>query len=313
MRRLLYIGVIAFCVSLLTGVTQVQPGEVGVVRRFGKLLDTRLEPGLHIGLPWGMDRVDRVQVAFERRVTVGFSGEEERDVTDTIPSGQLVTGDHNLVNVQVQIDYTVDPKQVDRYVLNRDLVGTLLGRTAESCLAEWVAGRNVDFILSRGPSLLPSWLAAELKARLAPYELGIQIGQVGVAPPAPPNEVKNAFYEVARAATDNQTRVNQAQQDRQRRMSSAQGDAFHIRSLAAAYANEQDLLAKAEAATFETRLEQYHRLRRENTNYLAGIWWDEMSRLYARMRANGRIDLLDHHLNGEGLNITQMPLLPKKK
>src|SRR5947209_552066 len=131
MRYLLYFVLAAFLLSLLSGVTQVQPGEIGVIRRFGKLLDTRLEPGLYIGLPWGMERVDRVKIALERRVTVGYFEQETRD--ESMPVGQLVTGDHNLVNIQVQIDYTVDAKQVDKYVLNADRVEMLLSRTAESC------------------------------------------------------------------------------------------------------------------------------------------------------------------------------------
>ena len=45
-----------------TGLYQVLPGEAAVVRRFGRVLPERPEPGLYLGLPWGMDRVDRVAV-----------------------------------------------------------------------------------------------------------------------------------------------------------------------------------------------------------------------------------------------------------
>ena len=46
---------------LLSGLTIVQPDEVGVVRRFGAVLHEPWEPGLHWGLPWGIDRVDRIK------------------------------------------------------------------------------------------------------------------------------------------------------------------------------------------------------------------------------------------------------------
>ena len=84
------------------------------------------------------------------------------------------------------------------------------------------------------------------------------------------------------------------------------------RSPAAAYAEEQRLLARAEANTFARRVEQYQRLRTSNPGYLNGLWWDEMSRLYARMRETGRIDLLDQWLATDGFDILQMPLIPKK-
>ena len=57
-----------FAASLLTGVTEVRPGERAVVRRFGRVLDEKPKPGLWIGLPWGIDRVDRVPVDLARQL-----------------------------------------------------------------------------------------------------------------------------------------------------------------------------------------------------------------------------------------------------
>ena len=80
-----------------------------------------------------------------------------------------------------------------------------------------------------------------------------------------------------------------------------------------AYVREQLVLAKAEAANFEIRLEQYHELREKNPDFLAGIWWDEMGKLLLNMKDNGRIDLLDNHLGSDGLDLTVTPPMPKKK
>src|SRR5947209_15475217 len=91
---------------LLTGVTQVRPGERALVRRFGRVLDEQPEPGLFVGLPWGMDRIDRVPVDRVRRVEVGYQPDADEDKLTT-PPGQLPTGDHNLVNVQVVLNYSV--------------------------------------------------------------------------------------------------------------------------------------------------------------------------------------------------------------
>src|SRR5262249_34423063 len=121
MRKVLLIVVIVLLGGyLLTGVTQVRTGERAVVRRFGKVVEGP-RPGLYVGLPWGMDRVDRVPADLVRRVEVGYprNGPEEGIGT---PPGQLLTGDHNLVNVQVEIHYTVeqgsDPEAVVQYVLH---------------------------------------------------------------------------------------------------------------------------------------------------------------------------------------------------
>src|SRR5262245_27279672 len=95
MRYVLAVAAVLFGAYLLTGVTQVRTDERAVVRRFGRVVATP-GPGLWIGLPWGMEQVDRVQVDRVRRVEVGFQPNTDQD-GQTAPTGQLLTGDHNLV------------------------------------------------------------------------------------------------------------------------------------------------------------------------------------------------------------------------
>src|SRR6516165_1603175 len=126
--RYLWILVLLVLVGYgLTGVVQVRPGELAVVRRFGRVLGHKPEPGLWVGLPWGMDRVDRVEVDSVRSVTVGYSSEEESSDRN-IPAGQLLTGDHNLVNVQVVLYYKVRPEEVAQYVVQGARVEGALAR-----------------------------------------------------------------------------------------------------------------------------------------------------------------------------------------
>jgi hypothetical protein len=93
----------------------------------------------------------------------------------------------------------------------------------------------------------------------------------------------------------------------------AQADQYRIEQLTAAYVREQRLLAQAEAESFEKRRAQYERFRKDNPAFLAGIWWDEMGKLFSRLKEDGRLDLLDHHLGADGLDITLFPPMPKKK
>src|SRR4051794_33093007 len=118
MRRLLTaVAVLLLLGWLLTGVTQVRPGERAVVRRFGRVLPDKPGPGLYVGLPWGIDRIDRVAVELLRSVTVGFQPGEESDASGVTPPGQLLTGDHNLINLQVVIDYAVVEDEVADFVV----------------------------------------------------------------------------------------------------------------------------------------------------------------------------------------------------
>src|SRR5262245_53140269 len=149
MRRYLRYFVAAGLVTLLaayllTGVTRVRPGERAVVRRFGRVLEHKPEPGLFVGLPWGMDRVDRVPVDMVRHVEVGYRPNADDDPSST-PPGQLLTGDHNLVNVRVVVNYSIDADRVEDFVVQLDgdggaeRVDALVARAAEAEVAEWVA------------------------------------------------------------------------------------------------------------------------------------------------------------------------------
>src|SRR5437868_1501067 len=246
-RTLLIAAVILFAASLLTGMTEVRPGERAVVRRFGRVLEHKPEPGLWVGLPWGIDRVDRVPVDLVRRVLVGYQPEAAADSTQT-PPGQLLTGDHNLVNVQVALFYSVNEDQVEDYVIQADRADGLVARAAETALAEWVAGRTVDDVLLRGKALLPAWLAQKTQERIAPYRLGIQVREeASVTYLYPPDEVRPAFDDVTRAQTAMRTAKYKAEQEAEQTLRDAEADKYRIEQLTAAYARAQQLLARADA------------------------------------------------------------------
>lgn len=298
--------------TALSALTQVQPGERAVVRRLGRILDEKPGPGLFLGLPWGLDQVDRVPVGRVKRVVVGVTSKEDEELRET-PSGQLLTGDHNLVNLEAEVYYTVVEDQVDKFVINADRTDALVARVTEAALAEWIAGRTVDEVLLRGKMLLPAYLIGAVQSRLAGYDLGIKIEEASINRLYPPEEVKDAFDRLAQAQTNIRTQVYKAEQEADRKKREADAKVFQIERLTAAYAQEQRLPAQADAENFLKRLEQYRKLAARDPDYLNALWQDDMTRIYARMRESGRIDVLDHYLSSEGLNLSQFPLLPKKK
>jgi modulator of FtsH protease HflK len=311
MKRLLLIACGLFGVwTAWTALTPVQPGERAVLRRFGRILPDRPGPGLHVGLPWGIDVVERISIAGVRRITVGYRDESADEVTT--PVGQMLTGDHNLVNVQAEIHYTVREADVDRFAVLADRADALVSRTAETVLAEWIAGRKVDDVLLRGKALLPTVLVRETNRRLEPYGLGVRIEQASLTRLNPPDDVRAAFEEVAQAETAIRTRINEAEQSADSLLRNAEATRYRLAQLAAAYGQEKRLEAQADGAAFLERLGRYRELSKGRPEYLNVLWLDEVTRLFARLKQSGSIDLLDHHLSGDGLNITQFPLNRKK-
>jgi membrane protease subunit HflK len=149
--------------------------------------------------------------------------------------------------------------------------------------------------------------------QIMPYELGIEIQSADIDALYPPEEVKHAFDEVTRAQSSIETRQQEARQDSARMIRESQSDKYRIEQETEAYVKERTELARAEAARFELRLRQYERQRSDATTYLAGIWWEEIGKLFTRLRENGRLDLLDNHLGKDGLDITVSPAIPKRK
>src|SRR5437660_12711979 len=98
MPRTRYLLFLLLAAYLLTGLAQVGPEERAVVRRFGQVV-ARPGPALWVGLPWGIDRVDRVPVRSVRQIKAAF-GPETAFAAPGTPARQLLTGYQTLVHAQ---------------------------------------------------------------------------------------------------------------------------------------------------------------------------------------------------------------------
>lgn len=306
MKKTLY-GLLVIVISsyLLTGVVQVRPGEKGVIRRFGKVLPHMAEPGLHIGLPWGLDRVDRVAVDRVHQLQVGFT---EDDGGKPLPAGQMLTGDHNLVNLQVHIYYKVDPAMIVEYALHEQSIPEILSRYVESCAADWVATRSVDITLLTGKVTLGREIVSLTRERLADNQLGVELLDAQVSLLNPPDEVKPSFDAVARAQTNMTTLLYKAEQETEAKLLQAQSEQFRILQEALALASSMKLQASRDAERFLVRLANLNAGLRDNPSYLKQIWEEERGRILSKLRDQGKIGLLDNHLNSQGLEINSLPL-----
>ena len=225
----------------------------------------------------------------------------------------MLTGDHNLINVQVLIDYTLQEEALEHYVLLGERVESMLTHAAESLLAEYAAANTVDEVLLRGKLEMPRLLLVRLQTQIDAYGLGVTILGSSVSYLYPPSEVKLAFDEVNRAQTAIRTREHEALQEAEKKRRQAEGEGNRVETLARAYAFEQKLLAEADAQRFAQRLAQYTVLSKDNPAFLAGLWWEEMGVLFSKLKQTGRIDFLDERIGIDGLDITIAPPLPGKK
>lgn len=312
MKSFRWIVGLLLLVYLLTGVYQIRPEERAVVKRFGRIV-ARPGPGLWVGLPWGMDRVERVPIAQVQRVTIGYQLDDEGSAL-AVPAGLLLTGDENLVTLRVHIEFAVaeGDASLDDYVLQRSGSDSVVAREAEAALTEWSAGRPFDRILLAGSDDLPRWLVPRLQARIEPFHLGIRIQNASVAFTSPPEGVRRDFERVNQAEAVNRTREFRATQERTQRLREAENVQLRMRLEASAYAESSKALAIAEADGFRKRIEQYHEQRKQVPEMLNLIWWDEMTRTMMALKERGRLDILDQYLGPDGLDLLRMQPVKKK-
>jgi modulator of FtsH protease HflK len=310
-RVLMGLLILAVIGSAMSCVTLVRSDERAVVRRFGRVLPEKPGPGLLVGLPWGMDQVSRVSVK-DRTITVGWTNRETDEDSVSMPPGQLLTGDHNLLNLQAVIEYRVHEEQVERYVLLEERIEPLITRAADAAMAEWLAGHKVDDAILEGKRKLQFILKARIAEWIAPYELGVHIERASIMLIDPPSEVRDSFNEVGQAHSRKETQKNRALEEEATIGRKAKQEVFRIESETAAYVREQQLSARADADSFMIRLKEYRSLSKQNPQHLNNMWVDEVTRIYEQLNASGRIDVLDHHLGSDGINIMQFPLQKKR-
>jgi membrane protease subunit HflK len=249
----LWIGIAAILGLLayvLTGLTVIQPDEVGIVRRFGAILQEPWDPGLHWGLPLGIDRLDRVKPAQTRSLTVGARDPQGAALLQAPnpETDDLLTGDLNLVTTQVIIQYrVVDPA---KYLFSTPSVEDALKATVESELARSLVGRSIDDVLTTGRAQLGEAIHRSVQARADSLGLGISIRAVGLGRMAPPMQVAPAFADAARARSDLRQTVTRAQEYAERARADSASQAREIADRAAARSTRTVQVARGQAEGF---------------------------------------------------------------
>lgn len=236
-------------VYVATGFYTVQPDEQAVVRRCGELLTQVRTPGLHFGFPWPIDRVTRFKVLQTKPVGVGMTL-ADRDLGRLAEPQQSesLTGDRNLIVAGAIVHYRIaDPVE---YLLNTTDVNALVRDTAASALASAVSSAGVDNVLTVDRVRIQDEVRRAAQELLDSYHAGVSVTTVSLEGVAPPQEVAEAFRDVAAAKADQQRLVQEAEGYVNRLGPQTRGDADRIQREAEAYAEEAVKKAQGDGQRF---------------------------------------------------------------
>ena len=195
----IFLGVLAVLSSIYT----IEPGEVGVVQRFGKFSSYK-SPGLNLKIPL-IDKLTKVNVEKVRRIEIGFRSERAR--VNVLQESLMITKDENIVSAQAIIQWKIkDPGNYLFKVVNPMLT---IKNTAEVALRSTVGVTNIDDALTTGRDQIQVKTKEFLQILLDSYSSGVQITDVKLQIVDPPDEVKDAFNEVVRAKEDKERLINE--------------------------------------------------------------------------------------------------------
>jgi HflK protein len=281
--------VIAAAAYGASGVTLVGPGEVGVVKRFGRAA-ADLGPGLHVRWPYPAESVVKVRPAEVRTVEIGFRSATGDALTWTSPHGDIrrvgdesimITGDGNLVEVSATLRYHIaDPRA---YLFAVEDAEGLLRSAAESALREQVAAQLFLELLTARRSSFQKDASDRLLARLravAPDGVGVAIEGLTVHDLHPPTEVASAYHDVARAIQARDQQINKAEAQATQLRTQAAEEALRELADADAAKTEKVEAAKAGRDSFL----YWHKLRNELPLEDVSLYPDEGSRQEALAR-----------------------------
>src|ERR1043166_759438 len=151
-RGVLLIVIAALVVWGFSGFFKVEPDELGAVLRFGKY--TRdAQPGLNYHLPYPIETVLTPKVTRVNRIDIGMRLIEDPrrnapQIRDIPEESLMLTGDENIVDVDVSVFWLVKSGGAGAYLFNIQNPEGTVKAVAESAMREVIGHSDIQPILT---------------------------------------------------------------------------------------------------------------------------------------------------------------------
>ncbi len=258
---LFWLIVLALAVAAgFSSVYVVDETENAVITRFGKYKQT-VGSGLHVKLPFGIDKNYNVDIKTLRAEQFGFktvkSGRNNEYKNNISEESEMLTGDLNIVDVEWVIQYKItDPKQWLFNVYEKEQTIRDISRSVINTL---VGDRAIFDVISSDRSTIQNLAQEQMNENFKTLGLGINVTTVQFQNVVPPVEVQAAFEDVNKASQDMKRLINEGKEEYNKEIPKAQGEADRQIQVAEGYAAERVNMAKGDVARFNAVYEEYKR------------------------------------------------------
>lgn len=258
---------------LSTGVVIIEPGEQGLLERFGRPVTGNLvlEPGAHFKWPWPIDKVYRYRTEQIQSFDVGFTPEagkeNERAVLwtvahtkeenflvanrEAIPLQDTNQPDANrtppvsLLTVSIPVQYQIT--NLVGWAYNNEDAPALLQDLATREVVRYLAGADLAELMTQGRLEAEQTLLSRIQAASEERALGARLISVGLQDLHPPVKVAEDYEKVVSAEQTRQAKILAARADeiRTNALAGAQSVTIVNNAEAEAFSRKQDAVARA--------------------------------------------------------------------
>ena len=256
-RGIVALLLLVAAVWLLTGWYTVRPDQVGINLVFGRFTGKTGE-GLRYNWPYPIGSVIKPSVTAVNTVQVGYRSAGPQGRARDVPEESLMlTGDENIIDVDFDVQWAVNPAEAEKYVFNIQNPESTIKAVAESAMREVMGRRQIQAVLTTEQTSVAQEVLQIMQHTLDSYGAGVVVRLVQLQAANPPAQVRESFYDV-NAAQQDQVRVqNEAETYASRVVPEARGEAARIVQEAEAYRNRVVAEASGQASRFNQVYDEY--------------------------------------------------------
>jgi membrane protease subunit HflK len=256
----LFIIIVILVALGMTTFYTVKQNEVGIVQLFGRYVRTA-QPGLNFKLPFGIEKVTKVNVREIQTEEFGFATSRQqmrpsrsRPGIENTGEALMLTGDLNVAIVPWIVQFRV--KNPFDYLFRVRDVRRILRDMSEATMRLVVGDRSINEVISKRDEIAveaKGLLQTELdQAQTGIHVVTIEMKKTNVPPPVQPS-----FNEVNQAVQEKEQMIYQAKEGYNKAIPAARGEAERTVRAAEGYALNRVNRATGNAARFVALYDEY--------------------------------------------------------
>ncbi len=259
--KLIAVAVIVLII-IVGSLYQVSQEEMGVILRFGKFVRTT-NPGLHLKLPLGIEKLTKVSVQRQLKMEFGFRTSragiksEYRVTGESLKEAVMLTGDLNVVVAEWIVQYKIEDAY--KYLFKVRDAELTFRYMNEAIIRKVIGDNSVDEVITVGRARIALQAKEELQKLCDLYEIGIEVNQLIFQDVNPPDPVKASFNEVNESQQERERKINEAWSEYNKEIPKASGVAEQTIRGAEGYAMARINNAQGDATRFRAIYREYVR------------------------------------------------------